>query len=186
MVVPDTSQHLYQDVDCTVKEGFMSAALMMLLISLYLGSMIMLYNKEDSEYPFYIVYIFGAGLGGTLLSPNVPRWLILIISIIIVIGILKSGYLRTLLFVPQGLIIFSIGCLCLRDVRSQGHDIATAIISLIAVAMAMILALKFQNLIAWIIIAIIALIIICLAFGGELIGAVAFSFLLLVAMIFLM
>ena len=158
------------------------AALMMLLVILYLASMIMLYNKDDSEHPFYIVYILGA----TLLSPNVPRWLILIVSIIIVIGILKSGYLRTLIFVPQGLIIFSLGCLCLRDVRSHGHDIATAIISLIAVAMAMILALKFQNLIAWIIIAIIALIIICLAFGGELIGAVAFSLLLLVAMIFLM
>lgn len=164
----------------------MSAVLMMLLISLYLGSMIMLYNKDDSEHPFYIVYIFGAGLGGTLLSPNVPRWLILIVSIIIVIGILKLRYLMVLIFIPQGLIIFSLGCLFLRDVHSRGHNIATAIISLIAVAMAMILALKFQNLIAWIIIAIIALIIICLAFGGELIGAVAFSLLLLVAMIFLM
>lgn len=164
----------------------MSAALMMLLMSLYLGSMIMLYNKDDSEHPFYIVYILGTGLGGTLLSPNVPRWLILIVSIVIVIGILKLRYLMVLIFIPQGLIIFSLGCLCLRDVRSHGHDIATAIISLFALAMAMILALKFQNLIAWIIIGVIALIIICLAFGGELIGAVAFSLLLLVAMIFLM
>lgn len=164
----------------------MSAALMMLLMSLYLGSMIMLYNKDDSEHPFYIVYILGAGLGGTLLSPNVPRWLILIVSIVIVIGILKLRYLMVLIFIPQGLIIFSLGCLCLRDVRSHGHDIATAIISLFALAMAMILTLKFQNLIAWIIIGVIALIIICLAFGGELIGAVAFSLLLLVAMIFLM
>lgn len=164
----------------------MGAALMMLLISLYLGSMIILYNKNDSESPFYIVYILGAGLGGTLLSPNVPRYLILIVSIIIVIGILKLGYLRTLVFVPQGLIIFSIGCLCLRDVRSHGHDIPTSVISIIALAMAMILALKFQNLIAWIIIGIIALIIICLAFGGELIGAVAFSLILVVAMIFMM
>ena len=164
----------------------MSAALMMLLMSLYLGSMIMRYNKDDSEHPFYIVYILGAGLGGTLLSPNVPRWLILIVSIVIVIGILKLRYLMVLIFIPQGLIIFSLGCLCLRDVRSHGHDIATAIISLFALAMAMILTLKFQNLIAWIIIGVIALIIICLAFGGELIGAVAFSLLLLVAMIFLM
>lgn len=164
----------------------MSAVLMILLVVLYIGSMITLYNKDDSDHPFYIVYIFGAGLGGTLLSPNVPRYLILIVSIVIVLGILKSGYLRTLLFVPQGLIIFSIGCLCLRDVRSHGHDIATAIISLFALAMAMILALKFQNLIARVIIGVIALIIICLAFGGELIGAVAFSLLLLVAMKFLM
>ena len=162
------------------------AALMMLLVILYLASMIMLYNKDDSEHPFYIVYILGAGLGGTLLSPNVPRWLILIVSIVIVIGILKLRYLMVLIFIPQGLIIFSLGCLCLRDVRSHGHDIATAIISLFALAMAMILALKFQNLIAWIIIGVIALIIICLAFGGELIGAVAFSLLRLVAMIFLM
>ena len=132
LAVSYPNQYLYQDVGCAVKEVHYMAALMMLLVVLYLGSMIMLYNKDDSEHPFYIVYILGAGLGGTLLSPNVPRWLILIVSIVIVIGILKLRYLMVLIFIPQGLIIFSLGCLCLRDVRSHGHDIATAIISLFA------------------------------------------------------
>ena len=83
----------------------MSALFMMLLVAVYLGSTLLLYNKQDNENPFFIVYFLGVALGASLASPKVPRLLIFLGVVSAIIAILLLKKFKMLLFVFHGLLI---------------------------------------------------------------------------------
>ena len=164
----------------------MSALLMMLLVAAYLGSTIMLYNKRDSENPFFIVYFFGVALGASLSSPKVPLWLIILGVVFAIIAILLSKRFKMLLFVFQGLVIWALSTIIVMDVRAHGYAIATAALSLTGLTFVSILCIRFKNIVAWIGFGLSAIMILLFAFGGELFAAFAFDIVLFIAMMILM
>ena len=97
----------------------MSALFMMLLVAVYLGSTLLLYNKQDNENPFFIVYFLGVALGASLASPKVPRLLIFLGVVSAIIAILLLKKFKMLLFVFHGLLIWALSTLIVMDVRSR-------------------------------------------------------------------
>ena len=128
----------------------MSAALMMLLVAVYFGSIILLYNKQDNENPFFIVIFLGVALGASLASPKVPRLLIFLGVVSAIIAILLLKKFKMLIFLLHGLLIWALSTLIVMDVRAHGHAIATATLSMIGVVFVTILAIRFKNIVSWI------------------------------------
>lgn len=164
----------------------MSALFMMLLVAVYLGSTLLLYNKQDNENPFFIVYFLGVALGASLASPKVPRWLIILGVVFAIIAILLYKKFKMLLFLLQGLLIWALSTLIVMDVRAHGHDIATATLSLVGIIFATILSIRFKNVVSWVGFGLSAMMIIIFAFGGELFAAFAFNVVLFIAMMLLL
>ena len=165
----------------------MSAALMMLLFVAYWGSTLLLYNNKDDENPFFIVILLGVALGASLASPKVPLWLTIIAAMFIVAVIIFTRKFKMLLFVFQGLLIWAFITLVVIDVRAHGHAIATATLSMIGVVFVTILAIRFKNIVSWIGgLVLSAMMILILAFGGELFAAFAFDIVLFIAMMLLL
>ena len=165
----------------------MSAALMMLLVAVYGGSTLLLYNNKDDENPFFIVILLGVALGASLASPKVPRWSIILGVVSAVIAILLTKKFKMLLFVFHGLLIWALSTLIVMDVRAHGHAIATATLSMIGVVFVTILAIRFKNIVSWIGgLVLSAMMILILAFGGELFAAFAFDIVLFIAMMLLL
>ena len=164
----------------------MSAALMMLLVAVYFGSIILLYNKQDNENPFFIVIFLGVALGASLASPKVPRLLIFLGVVSAIIAILLLKKFKMLIFLLHGLLIWALSTLIVMDVRAHGHAIATATLSMIGVVFVTILAIRFKNIVSWIGLALSAIMILLFAFGGEFFAAFAFDILLFIVMMFLM
>ena len=165
----------------------MSAALMMLLVAVYFGSIILLYNKQDNENPFFIVIFLGVALGASLASPKVPRLLIFLGVVSAIIAILLLKKFKMLIFLLHGLLIWALSTLIVMDVRAHGHAIATATLSMIGVVFVTILAIRFKNIVSWIGgLVLSAIMILLFAFGGEFFAAFAFDILLFIVMMFLM
>lgn len=165
----------------------MSAALMMLLVAVYGGSTLLLYNNKDDENPFLIVLFLGVALGASLASPKVPLWLTIIAAMFIVAVIIFNKKFKMLLFVFHGLLIWALSTLIVMDVRAHGHAIATATLSMIGVVFVTILAIRFKNIVSWIGgLVLSAMMILILAFGGELFAAFAFDIVLFIAMMLLL
>lgn len=164
----------------------MSALFMMLLIVAYGGSTILLYNRQDNENPFFIVHFLGVALGASLASPKVPLWLICLGAGLAIVAIILSRNFKLLLFLFQGLLIWAFMTLVVIDVRAHGHAIATAALSLTGLTFVSILCIRFKNIVAWIGLALSAIMILLFAFGGEFFAAFALDVVLFVAMIFLM
>ena len=165
----------------------MGAALMMLLLVEYWGSTLLLYNNKDDENPFFIVLFLGVALGASLASPKVPLLLIFLGVVSAVIAILLTKKFKMLLFVFHGLLIWAFATLVVMDVRAHGHDIATATLSMIGVVFVTILAIRFKNIVSWIGgLVLSAIMILLLAFGGELFAAFAFDIVLFIAMMLLL
>ena len=165
----------------------MSAALMMLLVAVYFGSIILLYNKQDNENPFFIVIFLGVALGASLVSPKVPRLLIFLGVVSAIIAILLLKKFKMLIFLLHGLLIWALSTLIVMDVRAHGHAIATATLSMIGVVFVTILAIRFKNIVSWIGgLVLSAIMILILAFGGELFAAFAFDIVLFIAMMLLL
>lgn len=164
----------------------MSALFMMLMVVAYLGSTLLLYNKQDNENPFFIVYFLGVALGASLASPKVPLWLTFLGAGLAITAILLSRKFKLLLFVLQGLFIWAFVTLVVIDVHAHGHAIATATLSLVGITFVSILAIRFKNIVSWIGLALSAIMILLFAFGGEFFAAFAFDVVLFIAMIFLM
>lgn len=165
----------------------MSAALMMLLVAVYFGSIILLYNKQDNENPFFIVIFLGVALGASLASPKVPRLLIFLGVVSAIIAILLLKKFKMLIFLLHGLLILALSTLIVMDVRAHGHAIATATLSMIGVVFVTILAIRFKNIVSWIGgLVLSAIMILLLAFGGELFAAFAFDIVLFIAMMLLL
>ena len=165
----------------------MSAALMMLLVAVYFGSIILLYNKQDNENPFFIVIFLGVALGASLASPKVPRLLIFLGVVSAIIAILLLKNFKMLIFLLHGLLIWALSTLIVMDVRAHGHAIATATLSMIGVLFVTILAIRFKNIVSWIAgLVLSAMMILILAFGGELFAAFAFDIVLFIAMMLLL
>ncbi len=165
----------------------MSAALMMLLVAVYFGSIILLYNKQDNENPFFIVIFLGVALGASLASPKVPRLLIFLGVVSAIIAILLLKKFKMLIFLLHGLLIWALSTLIVMDVRAHGHAIATATLSMIGVVFVTILAIRFKNIVSWIGgLVLSAIMILILAFGGELFAAFAFDIVLFIAMMLLL
>ena len=165
----------------------MSAALMMLLVAVYFGSIILLYNKQDNENPFFIVIFLGVALGASLASPKVPRLLIFLGVVSAIIAILLLKKFKMLIFLLHGLLIWALSTLIVMDVRAHGHAIATATLSMIGVVFVTILAIRFKNIVSWIGgLVLSAIMILILAFGGELFAACAFDIVLFIAMMLLL
>ena len=164
----------------------MSALFMMLLVVAYLGSTLLLYNKQDNENPFFIVHFLGVALGASLASPKVPLWLICLGAGLAIVAIILSRNFKLLLFLFQGLLIWAFMTLVVIDVRAHGHAIATAALSLTGLTFVSILCIRFKNIVAWIGLALSAIMILLFAFGGEFFAAFAFDVVLFIAMIFLM
>ncbi len=164
----------------------MSAILLMLLVPLYLGSTLLLYNNKDDENPFFIVYFLGVALGASLASPKVPRLLIFLGVVSAIIAILLLKKFKMLLFVFHGLLIWAIATLIVMDVRAHGHDIATATLSLVGIAFMSILCIRFKNIVARIGFTLFAMLIFFFAFGGELFAAFACDVVLFIAMMLLL
>ena len=165
----------------------MSAALMMLLVAVYFGSIILLYNKQDNENPFFIVIFLGVALGASLASPKVPRLLIFLGVVSAIIAILLLKKFKMLIFLLHGLLIWALSTLIVMDVRAHGHAIATATLSMIGVVFVTILAIRFKNIVSWIRgLVLSAIMILLFAFGGEFFAAFAFDILLFIVMMFLM
>lgn len=165
----------------------MGAALMMLLVVAYWGSTLMLYNNKDDENPFFIVLFLGVALGASLASPKVPLWLTIIAAMFVVAVIIFNKKFKMLLFVLHGLLIWAFITLVVIDVRAHGHDIATATLSMIGVVFVTILAIRFRNIVSWIGgLVLSAIMILLLAFGGELFAAFAFDIVLFIAMMLLL
>ena len=164
----------------------MSALFMMLMVVAYLGSTLLLYNKQDNENPFFIVYFLGVALGASLASPKVPLWLTFLGAGLAIAAILLSRKFKLLLFVLQGLFIWAFVTLVVIDVHAHGHTIATATLSLVGITFVSILAIRFKNIVSWIGLALSAIMILLFAFGGEFFAAFAFDVVLFIAMIFLM
>ena len=187
MVVPNSDQRISQDVGCIIKEGLMGAALMMLLIAVYGGSTLLLYNNKDDENPFFIVLFLGVALGASLASPKVPLWLICLGAGLTIAAILLLKKFKMLLFLWHGLLIWAFVTLVVMDVRAHGHDIATATLSLVGLGFVSILWIRFKNIVAWIAgLVLSAIMILLLAFGGELFSAFAFDIVLFIAMMLLL
>ena len=164
----------------------MSALFIMLLVIAYGGSTLLLYNRQDSENPFFIVYFLGVALGASLASPKVPLWLTIIAAMFIVAVIIFTRKFKMLLFVFQGLLIWAFITLVVMDVRAHGHAIATAALSLTGLTFVSILCIRFKNIVAWIGFGLSAIMILLFAFGGELFAAFAFDIVLFIAMMILM
>ena len=165
----------------------MSAALMMLLVAVYFGSIILLYNKQDNENPFFIVIFLGVALGASLASPKVPRLLIFLGVVSVSMAILLLKKFKMLIFLLHGLLIWALSTLIVMDVRAHGHAIATATLSMIGVVFVTILAIRFKNIVSWIGgLVLSAIMILLLAFGGELFAAFAFDIVLFIAMMLLL
>lgn len=165
----------------------MSAALMMLLVAVYFGSIILLYNKQDNENPFFIVIFLGVALGASLASPKVPRLLIFLGVVSAIIAILLLKKFKMLIFLLHGLLIWALSTLIVMDVRAHGHAIATETLSMIGVVFVTILAIRFKNIVSWIGgLVLSAIMILLLAFGGELFAAFAFDIVLFIAMMLLL
>lgn len=164
----------------------MSALFMMLLVVAYGGSTLLLYNKHDNENPFFIVYFLGVALGASLASPKVPRLLIFLGVVSAIIAILLLKKFKMLLFVFHGLLIWALSTLIVMDVRSHGHEIATATLSLLGLIFVSILCIRFKNIVAWVGFGLSAIMILLFAFGGELFAAFAFDVVLFIAMMLLM
>ena len=164
----------------------MSALLMMLLVAVYLGSTLLLYNKLDNENPFFIVYFLGVALGASLASPKVPRFLIFLGVISAVIAILFFKKFKMLLFIFQGLLIWALSTLIIMDVRAHGHEIATATLSLVGLVFVSIIVIRFKNVVSWVGFGLSAIMILLFAFGGELFAAFAFDVVLFIAMMLLL
>lgn len=164
----------------------MSALLMMLLVALYFGSTILLYNKQDNENPFFIVLFLGVALGASLASPKVPLWLIFLGVGLAIAAILLYKRFKLLLFIFHGLLIWAFITLVVIDVRAHGHDIATATLSMVGMVFVAILCTRFKNIVARIVFAVIAMLILLFAFGGELFAAFAFDVVLFIAMMLLL
>ena len=165
----------------------MSAALIMLLVAVYFGSIILLYNKQDNENPFFIVIFLGVALGASLASPKVPRLLIFLGVVSAIIAILLLKKFKMLIFLLHGLLIWALSTLIVMDVRAHGHAIATATLSMIGVVFVTILAIRFKNIVSWIGgLVLSAIMILILAFGGELFAAFAFDIVLFIAMMLLL
>lgn len=165
----------------------MSAALMMLLVAVYFGSIILLYNKQDNENPFFIVIFLGVALGASLASPKVPRLLIFLGVVSAIIAILLLKKFKMLIFLLHGLLIWALSTLIVMDVRAHGHAIATATLSMIGVLFVTILAIRFKNIVSWIAgLVLSAMMILILAFGGELFAAFAFDIVLFIVMMLLL
>lgn len=165
----------------------MSSALMMLLVAVYFGSIILLYNKQDNENPFFIVIFLGVALGASLASPKVPRLLIFLGVVSAIIAILLLKKFKMLIFLLHGLLIWALSTLIVMDVRAHGHAIATATLSMIGVVFVTILAIRFKNIVSWIGgLVLSAIMILLLAFGGELFAAFAFDIVLFIAMMLLL
>lgn len=164
----------------------MSALLMMLLVAAYGASTLLLYNREDDENPFFIVYFLGVALGASLASPKVPLLLIFLGVVSAVIAILLTKKFKMLIFIFQGLLIWAFITLVVMDVRAHGHDIATAMLSLVGMVFVSILCTRFKNIVARIVFAVVAMMILLLAFGGELFAAFAFDIVLFIAMMLLL
>lgn len=164
----------------------MSAALMMLLVAVYGGSTLLLYNRQDNENPFFIIYFLGVALGASLASPKVPRLLIFLGVVSAIIAILLLKKFKMLLFVFHGLLIWALSTLIVIDVRAHGHDIATATLSLVGITFATILSIRFKNIVAWIGFGLSAMMILIFAFGGELFAAFACDVVLFIAMMLLL
>ena len=165
----------------------MAAALMMLLVAVYGGSTLLLYNNKDDENPFFIVLFLGVALGASLASPKVPLWLTIIAAMFVVAVIIFNKKFKMLLFVFHGLLIWALSTLIVMDVRAHGHEIATATLSMIGVLFVTILAIRFKNIVSWIAgLVLSAMMILILAFGGELFAAFAFDIVLFIAMMLLL
>ncbi len=164
----------------------MIAMFLMLLIATYLGSTIMLYGEDDNENPFFIVHFLGVALGASLASPKVPLWLICLGAGLAIVAIILSRNFKLLLFLFQGLLIWAFMTLVVIDVRAHGHAIATAALSLTGLTFVSILCIRFKNIVAWIGLALSAIMILLFAFGGEFFAAFAFDILLFIVMMFLM
>ena len=165
----------------------MSALFMMLLVVAYGGSTLLLYNKQDNENPFFIVYFLGVALGASLASPKVPRLLIFLGVVSAIIAILLLKKFKMLIFLLHGLLIWALSTLIVMDVRAHGHAIATATLSMIGVVFVTILAIRFKNIVSWIGgLVLFAIMILLLAFGGELFAAFAFDIVLFIAMMLLL
>ena len=164
----------------------MSALLMMLLVAAYLGSTLLLYNKQDNENPFFIVYFLGVALGASLASPKVPLWLTFLGAGLAIAAILLYKRFKMLLFVFQGLLIWAFITLVVMDVRAHGHAIATAALSLTGLTFVSILCMRFKNIVARIVFTVVAIMILLFAFGGELFAAFACDVVLFIAMMLLM
>lgn len=165
----------------------MSAALMMLIVAVYGGSTLLLYNNKDDENPFFIVLFLGVALGASLSSPKVPLWLICLGAGLTIAAILFLKKFKMLLFVFHGLLIWALSTLIVMDVRAHGHAIATATLSMIGVVFVTILAIRFKNIVSWIGgLVLSAMMILILAFGGELFAAFAFDIVLFIAMMLLL
>lgn len=164
----------------------MSAIFLMLLVAAYLGSTLLLYNSQDNENPFFIVHFLGVALGASLASPKVPLWLTFLGVALAIIAILLSRNFRLLFFLFQGLLFWAFITLVVIDVRAHGHAIATATLSFLGITFSAILALRFNNVVSRVGIALSAIMILLFAFGGEFFAAFALDVVLFVAMIFLM
>lgn len=164
----------------------MSAILLILLVAVYLGSTLLLYNNKDDENPFFIVYFLGVALGASLASPKVPRWLIILGVVFAIIAILLYKKFKMLIFIFQGLVIWALSTLIVMDVRAHGHEIATATLSVIGLAFMSILCTRFKNIVARIVFAVVAMLILLFAFGGELFAAFACDVVLFIAMMLLL
>ena len=164
----------------------MSALFIMLLVIAYGGSTLLLYNRQDSENPFFIVYFLGVALGASLASPKVPRWLIILGVVFAIITILLYKKFKMLLFLLQGLLIWALSTLIVMDVRAHGHDIATATLSLVGMVFVSILCTRVKNIVARIVFAVVAMMILLFAFGGELFAAFACDVVLFIAMMLLL
>ena len=164
----------------------MSALLIMLLVVAYGGSTLLLYNKQDNENPFFIVYFLGVALGASLASPKVPLWLICLGAGLAIAAILLYKRFKLLLFVFHGLVIWAFITLVVIDVRAQGHAVATATLSMIGMVFVSILCTRFKNIVARIVFAVVAMMILLFAFGGELFAACACDVALFIAMMLLL
>ena len=165
----------------------MSAALMMLLVAVYGASTLLLYNNKDDENPFFIVLFLGVALGASLASPKVPLWLTFLGSALAIAAILLSRKFKLLLFVFHGLLIWAFVTLIVMDVRAHGHAIATATLSMIGVVFVTILAIRFKNIVSWIGgLVLSGIMILLLAFGGELFAAFALDIVLFIVMMLLL
>ena len=164
----------------------MSALFIMFLVTAYLASTLLLYNSQDNENPFFIVHFLGVALGASLASPKVPLWLTFLGAGLAIVAIILSRNFRLLLFLFQGLLIWAFMTLVVIDVRAHGHAIATAALSLTGLTFVSILCIRFKNIVAWIGLALSAMLILLFAFGGELFAAFAFDIVLFILMMFLM
>ena len=103
-----------------------------------------------------------------------------------IVAIILSRNFKLLLFLFQGLLIWAFMTLVVIDVRAHGHAIATAALSLTGLTFVSILCIWFKNIVAWIGLALSAIMILLFAFGGEFFAAFAFDILLFIVMMFLM